>query len=597
MHQSPFLTPLIVFFCLIFSGLLQLFAPDTNFAIIILWIGIVFGSWKLVHDSWQSILHKSFALDYIAILAIATGIITQNYIVAAVIVLMMSGGNALEDYAQTKAKQSLTSLKNRLPNQAQIVRADGTTHTQAIENVPVGTVILVRKGEVVPLDGTLILPEATLDESSLTGESMPVSKSQGEIIRSGSLNTGDVIKLHTIVKAQDSTYQQIVKLVEEAEGVKTPFVQLADKLSGWFTLLTLIMAALAYIVSDELTRSLAVLVIATPCPLILATPIALVGGMNAAARQGVIFKRLASLETLADVHTLIFDKTGTLTLGKPQLDSLTIVDRNYSRSEVLKIAASIERNSLHPFALAIVDEAQKEDLKLFPVESIEEKIGVGLSGIIEKKRYSLSGDTKHPDSQVVLHSNHKTIAVFRFLDTVKKSTKTVLATLQKQGLELHVFTGDSPNRTASFMEKLGLPIAYRAALSPADKRDEIVRLKQKAKVAMIGDGINDAPALAIADVGMAFSHQQHTAASEAADVTFLGNNIKAVPISIALSRHTMVIAKQSMYVGMGLSLLGMVFALFGMITPLFGALTQEFIDVAVILNALRAAFWTEKKLK
>lgn len=593
MPKSPFIIPAVVFFGLLVFGLVHFLKLNPLLGTISIGSVIAIGSWKLLKDTWESLKKGSFALDYIALLAIATGVMTQNYVVAGVIVLMMSGGNALEDFAQVKAKESLTALKNRLPNKVQVRAGDGTISTRQVDTVEVGSTILIRKGEVVPLDGTLLDGGATLDESSLTGEAVPVSRSQGELVRSGALNTGEVVTLCTTVTPQDSTYQQIIKLVEEAEAVQTPFVQLADTLSGWFTLVALLMAGLAYIISGDLTRSLAVLVIATPCPLILATPIALVGGMSAAARYRIIFKQLASLESLASVTTLVFDKTGTLTLGKPQLEEIVIKDKRFSTQDILQIASSIERNSLHPYAVAIVDQATHQQLKPLPVTNVSEKIGKGLSGTIENVRYTLESDPDHADSQVVLKAHQKILAVFSFLDRVKESSISVLDSLQKQGLQLFIFTGDTKERTEDFVQELRIPITFMAALSPSEKQTHLKQLKQEAKVAMIGDGINDAPALALADVGLAFSHQQHTAASEAADVILLGNDIKAVQISWSVARYTMSIAKQSMYVGMGLSLVGMVLALQGILPPIAGAITQEVIDVVVILNALRAAFWRD----
>lgn len=596
MKKSPFFIPSFVLISLIFFVLLILNFGNSFYSNLLIWITIAVGTFDLLKSTFKSLINKSFSLDYIALLAISTGVITQNYLVAGVIVLMMSGGNALEEYAQNKAKKSLTALKNHLPNQVQIVDKNGLIKNKNVEKVDVGTTILIRKGEVVSLDGKLETNEAILDESSLTGESMPITRFAGEIVRSGSLNTGEVIKITTIVKPADSTYQQIVELVEEAEKAQAPFVQLADKLSTWFTITTVFMAFLAYAISGELDRSLAVLVIATPCPLILATPIALVGGMNAAAKQKIIFKQLASLETLAMTNTIIFDKTGTLTLGTPQLESITVKDKSCDESKIMEIAASIEKNSLHPFATAIVNQANSQNIKLLHVESIKEKIGVGLSGLIDGEHYELSSDPIQKDSQVVLKNNQKIIAIFKFLDQIKNSTIQVISSLQNQGFKIYIFTGDSEARAKKFIEKLKIPIQFKAGLSPVEKQGEIINLKKKAKVMMVGDGINDAPALASADIGLAFSHQQHTAASSAADVILLKNDISLVQTSLSIAKHTMKIAKQSIQVGMILSLIGMFLALFGKIPPIAGAVAQELIDVLVIFNSLRVSFWKNKEV-
>lgn len=586
-----FLVPTLVLLSILCWAGLSLILESNWLSLAVIGLGIVLGSGKLLSDTWQSLKNKSFALDYIAILAIGTGLITGNYLVAAVIVLMMSGGNALEDYAQTKAKQSLTALKSRLPNQVLVLDDQGQSILVAIEQIKVGSKILVRKGEVVALDGTLIEASCTIDESSLTGEATPVTHHLGELIRSGTVNVGQAFSLSTTTTTTDSTYHRIVELVQEAEHARAPFIQLADQLSGWFTLVTIVLAIIAYLVSGELTRVLAVLVIATPCPLILATPIALVGGMSAAARQRIIFKQLASLETLAKVDTLVFDKTGTLTLGIPQLEQIECLSNSLTTDQALAVAAALERNSLHPFAKAIVNSATNRQLELPQVSHVTEVIGQGLEGAVADKIYSISGDPKQQDSRVILKQEEQPIATFTFSDQIKADTKSVLAKLESMGLKLHLFTGDTAERAKQFLTQIDVRISVKADLKPEDKLNFIQSMPTEATVAMIGDGINDAPALAAADVGLVFSHQEHTASSEAADVVLLGGTLSLVWISMYLAKRTMAIAKQSMYVGLGLSLLGMTLAVAGWLPPLAGALTQEIIDVVVILNALRTVRW------
>lgn len=584
-----FSVPLVIVISLVIYSALHFIFDEKFWSVKILMVAIGIGSWGLVTDTIKSLLKKSFALDYIAILAIIVGVITQNYVVAAVITLMMTGGNALERFAQLKAQKSLTALKNRIPNKAQVVLSQGKTQLVAIEKIQVGSTIMIRKGEVVPLDGILESDTSLFDESSLTGEPYPVLKHANDVIRSGTLNVGQAVQLTTTVISKDSTYNRIVELVKEAESAQTPFIRLADTLSFVFTAVTLLLAGTAYVLSGDLERVLAVLVIATPCPLILATPIALIGGMSAAAQQRIIFKRLAILEVLSKVNSIVFDKTGTITIGKPIIESITVIKKKITEKKVLALASGLEKNSLHPYAKAIMSHAENLDIDALAFKNVHEVIGKGIAGELGSSKYLLSSDKKHPDSQVVLSENSQPIAVFTFKDELKPSSIESIQKLMHMGIQISIFTGDTAARGQELLEKLPKGIMLEAQLSPEQKRQKLGLIKKQGKtVAMVGDGINDAPALAFSDVGIAFSHQEHTAASEAADVVLLGRDFSGVFDSIRISHRTMQIAKQSMYYGVGLSMLGMVFAVGGYIPPLYGALTQEVIDVIVILNALRA---------
>jgi heavy metal translocating P-type ATPase len=587
---NQFIIPLIVALTLLCAGILAMIAPENNFSELVLLFGIAIGSWQLLSDTYKSLRNLSFALDYIAILAITTGLLTHNYLVAGVIVLMMSGGNALEAFAQAQAKKSLTALKNRIPNHVTVVKANHQTSLEPIEKISIGSEIIVRKGEVVPLDGTLQSATGNFDESSLTGEPFPITKQLGEMVHSGTVNTGDVVTIKTSVVIADSTYHRIITLVKEAESARSPFIQLADKLSGGFTLLTILLAGIAYFISGDISRVLAVLVIATPCPLILATPIALIGGMSAAAQQRIIFKRLASLEILARAKQVVFDKTGTITIGQPTLESITLINKNLTEKTVLGLAAGLEKNSLHPYAKAIVAAAESKKIIVQQFTQISEKIGSGIQGMLKQDTFLLSGNAKYSDSQVVLSKNDQPIAVFSFKDELKPTSIEGISAIQKMDLTLSIYTGDTISRAQELLKKLPHNLQLQADLSPEQKLAGIRKLQADGDVvAMVGDGINDAPALAAADVGLVFSHQEQTAASETADVVLLNGHFDGVLKALQISHHTMMIAKQSMYVGVGLSLIGMLFALGGYLPPVAGALTQEVIDVAVILNALRAA--------
>lgn len=577
----------MVLFTLVASAVLR-FTGFPSLVNPLLFLGIGVGSWQLLRDSIRSLQQGSFALDYIAILAILTGVLTGNYFVAGVIVLMMSGGNTLESYAQELAKRSLTTLSNRIPHDVLLVTENKEVATP-LKSVTLGSTLKVRKGEVIPLEGTLLSKSALIDESSLTGEAYPVSKISGELLHSGTINQGETLLFRTTVTDENSSYRQIIRLVEQAQSEKTPFLQLADKLSGWFTVVTLLLATVAYLLSQDMERVLAVLVIATPCPLILATPVALIGGMNTAAKERIIFKRLAALEVLSRVKVMIFDKTGTLTFGVPELLSIEGAQTEKEKSQFLALAAGLERNSLHPYAKSILEAAEKQHIQPKNFGEIEEQIGKGIRGKHNGHTYTVQ--KAETTEGVALRENGKVIATFVFSDVLKPNSVQILKKLQKQQLRLALFTGDSQERTLAQLPNLPSGIEVAWEMKPEQKLSGIRAYQKNAQsVAMIGDGINDAPALAAADVGIAFSHDEKTAASEAADVVLLGNDFASVLHARQISQRTLSIAKQSMYVGLGLSLTGMCIALTGKLPPLAGAITQEVIDVAVILNALRAAF-------
>lgn len=568
---------------LLFTYIIELPAMST----VVLLFVIVLGSYQLITETIQSLLHKQFALDYIALLAITLGVATGNFIVAAIIVLMLSGGNKLEEYAMTKAKGSLTALTDRIPNT--VLLAD-TQKEMKIEQVTVGTRILVRKGEVIPLDGILASESGTADESSLTGEPYMIDKKHGDIVRSGTVNTGEPMIIEVTNEEKDSTYRKIVEMVQQAQSEKSPIIRLANKYSTVFTLITLSIAGLALLFTHDFGRVLAVLVIATPCPLILATPIALMGGMNSAARNKIIIKRLASIEVLARLHTIIFDKTGTITLGKPDITEIVLYDDAFDITTVLSIAAAIERNSLHPLAKAIVEKAKKAHVEHAPVTDIHEEVGKGIQGTFEEKIYLLQRAKSSEGMRVEMLADTRRIATFVFEDQIKKNSASIVHELVGQGISVHIFTGDKRAVADKLVNTLGADIQVQADCTPEDKKNGIAALHKQGKVvAMVGDGINDAPALALADVGMVFSNDEHTAASEAADIIFLGGDFTTVSRVLMIGRKTIRIAQESIMIGIGLSIMGMIFAAFGHIPPVIGAFIQEAIDIFVIVNALRAS--------
>ncbi len=549
------------------------------------------GSYRLFYETVSSLLKKNFAPDYIAILAIVVSLATQEYLVAVILALMISSGRTLEDYGVSQAKKSLTKLAERIPNEVFLWVNGKMGEKVKIEKVRIGQEILIRKGEVIGLDGILASVDGLTDESSLTGEPYSIEKIKGDPIRSGTINIGQPIIIKITKESGDSTYNKIVSMVKNAQEEKSPFVRLADSYSGIFTVVTLCITGFAYYYSGfDLTRALSVLAIATPCPLIIATPIALLGGVNASSKKHIIVKKLAALEVLARAQALIFDKTGTITLGKPKVSAFKNLTKNYSDQEIWAIAESIERNSLHPLAKAVVDFAKENKAEVLHAEKIEEKVGSGITGVLNDKTYTLSKLESKEGMMIGVFEKDKQLATFVFEDEIKAESKDIIKSLKQRGFQLFIFTGDKKAAAEKVVASLGGDIVIKAEAKPEDKQAGIAELKKQGIVtAMVGDGINDAPALALADVGMVFSNEEQTAASEAADMVFLGGNFSLVIDGLNIAKRTIGIAKQSIFVGIGISILGMLVASLGFIPPIWGAFLQEGIDVAVILNALRAS--------
>ena len=584
--------PAIVLVCLILFIIAKYQWHNQNMAYFIAIFAIAIGTFTLVIETIKSIVERIFALDYIALLAIGTAVYTHEYLVALVIVLMLSGGNSLEAYATARAKKSLTSLVNRIPTKALLWHDDKSTEQVNIEKINIGDKIAVRRGEVIPLDGVIFSGNATIDESSLTGEPYTVDKSIEDTVRSGTINVGDTLIIQVTKNSHESTYAKIIELVQRAEAEKAPIVRLANRYSGLFTIITLILCTLAYYISHDIHRVLAVLVVATPCPLILATPIALFGGMNKSAAKNILIKNPASLERLNSVTDIVFDKTGTVTVGKPIIENLEIVNKKYEVLDVYTIAEAIERNSLHPYAKAIVSEAHRLGAPHESATNVHEQIGLGIFGTVGGTTYTLSKSEENKHSISLLEGS-KLVAHFMFEDKIKDNFGPTFTTLRQLGLSLHIFTGDKAENTkniAALVNKMNSIISITSDMKPEEKESGVKELKSQGKiVAMIGDGINDAPALAIADIGMVFSNEEQTASSEAADIVLLQGNLDTVISGISIAHRTIKIALQSIIFGIALSVIAMILSALGFIPPIAGALLQEVIDILVIFNALRAS--------
>ncbi|MCK0207622.1 heavy metal translocating P-type ATPase [Starkeya koreensis] len=546
-----------------------------------------------------------FGLDLIAVLAMAGALAFGESLAGAIVALMFTGGEALEAYARRRAAREMTALLGRLPRSA-TRREGGHLHEVPLDALLPGDVVLIRRGEVVPVDGRLDSPAAVLDQSALTGEPLPARRARGDEIMSGSTNAGDAFDLVATRAAADSTYAGIVRLVRAAQDSKAPMARLADRFALGFLGVTLALAGLAWAASGEAVRALAVLVTATPCPLILAVPVAIISGISRCARHGVLVKDGGALETLAKVRTVLLDKTGTLTGGQPRLVGIR-TRGDMAEDELLRLAASLDQGSAHVVAQALVAAAGERELALEAPEEVHEAPGAGIGGMVGGRQVALGGwdfvaaaTGAAPDDTLVgwtLRPGTVAVAVavdgrlagaLMLADEVRSEARAVLDGLRGAGVRrLVLATGDEDERAHAVADGLGFD-AIASELTPADKTAQVIAERGNGPVMMVGDGVNDAPALAAADIGVALAARGSAASSEAANVVILVDRLDRLIDAMRIARRARAVALQSVYVGVGLSLAGMVAAAFGLLTPVEGALLQELIDVAAILNALRA---------
>jgi heavy metal translocating P-type ATPase len=562
--------------------------------------GLAYALWAMV----EALRGGRMGVDVIALLALAGAMAVGELLAAAVISVMLTSGRALEAWAADRARHDLHALLERAPATARRYRGGGV-ETVPLDVIVPGDVLLVAHGDVVPVDGTVGGGAALLDESALTGEPLPVARQPGEPVRSGVVNAGGHFDVLATAGAADSTYAGIVRLVSQAETSQAPFVRLADRYALWFLPVTLAVAAAAWAVAGP-ARAVAVLVVATPCPLILAAPVALVSGLSVAARRGVVVKGGGVLERLARCTTLLLDKTGTLTTGRPSLTAI-IPAGPLPGSDVLRFAASLDQVSRHVLATAVVGAALARKCQLVLPEQAEEVAGRGIRGLVGGHRVAV-GTAEW--AGVVAASQWAKIArrqarldgaltvyvavdgqpagVLMLDDPVRADAGRTIRALRNGGMRRIVMvTGDR----AEVAETVGTVIGVDEVLAertPADKLDAVRVECSRGPVVMVGDGINDAPALALADVGVAMGARGATASSEAADAVLTVDRLDRLGEVAALARRTRRIALQSVLAGMALSLAAMGAAAAGLIPAVWGALLQEGIDVAVILNALRA---------
>ena len=541
-------------------------------------------------------------LDIVAALSMSAALFVGETLAAAVVAVMYSGGTFLESFAEGRARREMSDLLSRVPRTAARY-SNGALEEVPLDAIAPGDLLLIRQGDVASVDGTVESDRAVLDQSALTGESMPVRLDRGQDVMSGSTNAGDAFDLRATRRAAESTYAGIVRLVEEAQASKAPMARLADRWSLIFLVVTVALSAAAWWTTGDPIRAVAVLVVATPCPLILAVPVALVAGMSRAAQFGVLIKGAKPLEALARIRTLILDKTGTLTDGRPQLVSIQTLGE-MTEDEVLYFAATLDQASKHPIAQAVVTAARQHDATLPVPDNVVEMPGQGVSGTIGGRK-AVVGGARFVASEIGMADTDSAVAAagsvvvslavdgkimghLMMADALREGTAGLLAGLRRLGIaRILMATGDRRAVAEAVTDGLGLD-AVRAELTPDQKVLLVLTERKNGPVMMVGDGVNDAPALAAADVGVAMGARGAAASAEAAEVVLLVDSLDRILSGIEVAQRSRRIALESVAVGIGLSVAGMIAAAFGYLTPVQGAVLQELIDVAVILNALRA---------
>ncbi len=543
-------------------------------------------------------------LDIVAALSMTAALLIGQTLAAAIVALMYAGGQYLEGFAEKRARRDMTALLTRVPRAA-VRHRDSELEEVPLELVAPGDRLLVRQGDVVPVDGTVARGVAVLDQSAMTGESLPAQRRLGDAVMSGSTNVGDAFDLTASRSAEESTYAGIVRLVEAAQRSRAPMARMADRYAIVFLAVTVALATGAWWLSDDPIRAVAVLVVATPCPLILAVPVAIVAGLSRAAKLGVLIKGGKAIETLAAVRALVLDKTGTLTQGEARIVA-THVAEGWTADEVLRIAASLDQASKHVIGQTIVAAARERGITLAVPTEVVETPGEGLTGRVDGHAVAVGGfhfitskvgvggwralsrDRVPGAIGVAIAVDGKPTGVIILSDALRTGTEQLLRSLRELGIERIVLaTGD--RRAVARFVSMGLSIdQVRSELTPDQKILVVVAERKNGPVMMVGDGVNDAPALAAADLGVAMGAKGAAASAEAADVVLLVDELDRILPAVQIARRSRFIAWESVVVGIGLSVAAMVAAAFGYLPPVQGALLQEVIDIAVIFNALRA---------
>ncbi|MBL8823908.1 MAG: heavy metal translocating P-type ATPase [Planctomycetia bacterium] len=573
-----------------------------------LWIALVLGGIPLVFELVRKALNREFGSDLLAGISIVTSVILGEYLAGVFVVLMLSGGEALESYAVQSASSVLRALAKRMPAVAHRKEGNSTSDVK-LDAVAIGDILVVHPHEICPVDGTVLEGHGSMDESYLTGEPYLLPKSPGTSVLSGSINGESVLVIKADKLAVDSRYAKIMQVMRDSEQHRPQLRRLGDQLGAWYTPIAVGIALLAWALSGEAIRFLAVLVVATPCPLLIAIPVAIIGGISLAARRGIIIKNPAALETIETCQTAIFDKTGTLTYGKPELTEI-ITAPGYHADDILRWTASLEQYSKHPLASAILHAAERKGLPLVHTDHVSEKPGQGLSGKLLGKEILVSHRRKflklHPDKanllppiaegmECLILVNGEYAAVIRFRDRPRSDGKLFIDHLRpRHGIKRTLLvSGDRESEVEYLAKMVGITETY-SSQTPEQKLELVRKETAAAPTVFVGDGINDAPALTAASVGIAFG-QNSDITSEAADVVILESSLAKVDELLHIGQRMRNIALQSAVGGMALSVIGMLIAAAGYLPPVAGAICQEIIDVFAVLNALRVA-WRPKQL-
>ncbi len=559
-------------------------------------VGAVMGLVPALYWLSIDIRGKTFGSDFLAVLSLCATLLTHELFAGAIISLMLATGRTLESWAEGQAERALRDLLNRIPRTARRVSSDGTIVEISVDQLAAGDRILVRAGEITPADGQLV-SAVTLDESALTGEPLPVNREPNDGVLSGVINAGDAFEYIATNSAEESTFAGIIKLVQSAQARTAPGVRIASQWALAFVPVAVITAALAWLISGDVSRAVAVLVAATPCPLILAVPIAVVSGLSKAAKHGAVIKGGAILELLARAETVLLDKTGTITHGGPAIDEI-VVSSDSSIEEVLTLAASVDQYSQNIVAKALVRAAQDRALHFLPVSNVSESPGHHISGEIEGNVITVGQlvqvrpqwlDLAHP-LVVAVTKNGALIGAIGLSDPLRPESKEMVAQLRKVGVkDIVLVTGDKESTAQEVATSVGITEVF-SQMSAEGKLQITEKFMRSSKgtVIVVGDGINDAPALAAAHVGVAMGARGATAASEAADVVIVEDSIDRLTQAISIAKTSRSRALQAAAVGMGLSFLVMLAGAWGLSTASEGALAQELIDIVAIAWALTA---------
>ena len=568
-----------------------------------LFITLALGGLPLIKELLWKAIQREFGSDLLGGIAIVTSVLLGEFLAGSIIVLMLSGGEALESYALRSASSVLAALAKRVPSIAHRKLGDEITDV-AISEVQIGDMLVLYPHDICPVDGEVIEGQGVMDESYLTGEPFQITKTIGSTVISGAINGNAALTIRTSKLAADSRYAKIMEVMRESESKRPQLRRLGDQLGAFYTPVALAVAALAWVFSGDPIRFLSVLVIATPCPLLIAIPIAIIGSISLCARRSIIVKSPVVLEQIAGCRVAIFDKTGTLTYGQPQLTEL-VVAPGFKREQVLRLVASLEKYSKHPLAGAILEAAAAEDLKLEAAANVSELPGQGLRGMVAgcdvrvTSRKQLIAERaanveKMPPTagglECVIAINGAYAGKLQFRDAPRPESRSFVGHLgpKHQFERTMIISGDRDAEVRFLADQVGITEVY-SQQSPEDKLAIVRKETARAKTLYVGDGINDAPAMMAATVGIAIG-QNSDVTAEAAGVVIMDNSLTRVDEFMHISRRMRAIALQSAVGGMVLSMIGMGLAAFGLLPPVSGAIAQEVIDVLAVLNALRAAF-------